>query len=98
MQYVEHLYKDTGEVSYCIYMNEEETDVHFDPFDPNDPNLASHLRNNRHRYIREETYNWLIQHVGEPPIAWRFTLTGSNRRMCYFESKDKAMLFKLTFG
>ena len=98
MQYVEHHHTGTGETSYLIFMTDEETDVHFHPFDPNDPDLASHLRNNRHRYIREETYNWLIQHIGEPPIAWRFDLSGSNSRRCSFESKAKAMLFKLTFG
>lgn len=80
--------------THCIRLTPDEVDQHFDPFDPLDQDLPSHLHHAGHRFIKESTYEWLVAHVGEPYQGWQ-SMNGG--KIISFEDKDKAMLFKLTY-
>lgn len=82
---------------FICYLSETETDMTFDKFDITDSSLPSHLYWNGHRYIKESTYEWLVEHVGEPCFTW--SQHGNiNNRYFVFHNKDHALLFKLTFS
>jgi hypothetical protein len=80
---------------HVVYMTKEETNELFDAFDPHDADLPSYLHHARHRFIKEDAYNWLEQHVGQPKIHWQSFPMGSDKYGIQFLTKDKAMLFKL---
>jgi len=82
---------------HVVYLTKEETDELFDPFDPTDENLPSYLHHARHRFITQEAYDWLETSVGEPKIHWQSFSMGGDKRGFQFETRDKAMLFKLRF-
>jgi hypothetical protein len=92
MDYEQH-YTD-----HLIHLTLEETDRFFAPFDPHDPGLPSYLLNSRHRFIKDELYEWLMLHVGAVGLDWNHERLGRDCRTIRFKSKDKAALFKLTFG
>lgn len=92
MDYEQH-YTD-----HLLHLTIEETDRFFEPFNLNDPNIPSHLYHNGHRYIREDIYAWVVQHIGEPGYLWQHEKSGLNRRLFRFKNKSDAMLFKLTHG
>ena len=98
MQFLEHTHIDKNEKSYYLFLTEDETDQHFDPFDPTDSELPSHLHHAGHRFIRDETYEWLIANVGEPQINWGSSRTNNQSRFFWFNDKSHAMKFKLVFG
>ena len=82
-----------------IILTRDETNRLFDQFDPTDDNLPSYLHHRGHRPIKQEPYDWLVAHVGEPYMGWRVGEASSqNEKMFLFDDKEKAMLFKLTYG
>lgn len=80
---------------HLLVLSEEETDEFFDAFNAND--LPSHLYYAGHRYIKDEPYNWMIAHVGEPQVDWSHISAGIGQRAFQFKDGGKAALFKLTF-
>lgn len=85
---------------HVLELTEAETNEHFAPYNSQDYELASHLHNARHRFILEDTYNWLLVHVGIDFETWRAGPTriyDGDRKSLLFVDKDKAMLFKMTF-
>lgn len=72
----------------------------FDPFDPEDDRMPSHLYHRGHRYIKQETYDWLVANIGPdgwPRGKWTIVDEGLRRKGFVFGQKDHAMLFKLTW-
>lgn len=82
---------------HIVYMTKEETDELFDPFDPHDQDLPFYLHNARHRFIKQDAYDWLEANVGEPKIHWQSFAMGSDKYGFQFLQADKAMLFKLRY-
>lgn len=82
---------------HVILLSRAETDLHFDPFDPLDAELPSHLHYARHRFIKEATYEWLIANVGQDNVDWKHFGIGDDCRAFQFKDKGKAAMFKLAF-
>lgn len=91
------IYQETSD-DHILLLNVEETDRFFDPFDPLDQSLASHLHHQRHRFIKEDVYEWLVGNVGEVSVEWSHFKSALDCRAFRFKDRDKAMLFKLTHG
>ncbi len=93
-----YVYEDPYHV---IHLSEEETNGFFDPFDPTDEQMPSHLHHRGHRYIMEWIYDWLLANVGPAHIAaggaWEARFGGMQRRHLVFVDKSNAMKFKLAF-
>jgi hypothetical protein len=90
-----------NEGHHILELTRAETDELFDPFDPMDADLPSHLHHQRHRFIKQSTYDWLVANVSEPDQGWRTSSVlpvSRDQKLLVFDSKEKAMLFKLTFG
>jgi len=81
-----------------MVLTSEETDKLFDPFDSCDSTMPSHLYHTRHRFIKEDPYEWLVENVGQPQIDWSHYGYNLDQRAIRFRDRTKAMLFKLTFG
>lgn len=77
-----------------------ETDKFFDPFDPQDEQMPSHLHHRGHRYIKEDVYDWLVANIGPDTFArggkWEIEHSTPYRAF-YFLDKADAMKFKLAF-
>jgi hypothetical protein len=86
---------DTG---VLIVLNEAETDTMFDPFDPLDDKMPSYLHHRRHRYIKEETYDWLETSIGSNQKHWRVVRSNGKSAYLWMSSRAEAVLFKLTWG
>jgi len=84
---------------HLILLDAEETDRFFGAWNPDDPDVPAYLIRAGHRFIKAETYEWLITHVGDPHVAWshEFGMFGTTRNF-RFRSKVHATLFKLTFS
>lgn len=91
-----------NEIGYhAVKLTVGETNSLFDQFDPHDDNVPSYLHHARHRFIKQEPYDWLVAHCGDPDqrgCRWRIHSGGDqNAKSLFFDLKEDAMLFKLTF-
>lgn len=100
-----HHLQDTVTKQHLLYLTERETDRCFDPFDPHDDSLPSHLHHVGHRYIKQEVYDWLLNNVCSQQerdtdhiTSYRHWSQSVYRRVFMFESKDAAMQFKLAWS
>ena len=84
---------------HVMHLTDEETDRFFDAFDKSDDDLPFYLHNARHRFIKQDLYDWLENNVGQAGFAWTH-VQGLTRdcRSIKFRQQSHAMLFKLTFG
>lgn len=89
---------DTFGDDHVLTLTEEETDRFFDPFDPTDKDLPSHLHYSRHRFIKDDVYDWLEANVGAVGVMWNHQPFGYNCKSFHFRKPNHAMLFKLTYG
>ena len=80
-----------------FHLTKEEADCIFDPFDPNDHDMPSHLHHRGHRYIKDDVYQWMIENVGQAPFQWT-TFTGPWGCKVIIWGEDKAALFKLAWA
>lgn len=78
-------------------LTSEEADRLLDPYDPNDKDMPGYKHTNRHRYVREDSYQWLLDNIGKPNWDW-FIQCAYDGVTAAIRDKDKALLFKLAFG
>lgn len=88
-------------IIHCISLESAaETDKFFDPFDPLDDKMPSHLHHRGHRYIKEDVYNWLTTNIGPDTFSqqgvWEIDHVSRNKAF-YFLDKAHAMKFKLAY-
>lgn len=87
---------ESGDRTWVI-LTPEETDRFFDPFDPMDQAMPSHLHHAGHRYIKEDIYAWLVENFGEVGV-WmsqpdRCPVTNKSVRRFEFTDQNHAVLF-----
>ena len=98
----EMFYKETptGYLEHRVVLTSEETDRFFEPFDPHDAMMPSHLFYARHRYIKEDIYAWLVENFGTvESMVWKsgtHYLDHEQVKAFDFADKNHAMLF-MTF-
>jgi hypothetical protein len=81
---------------WMVELTEPEVERMFDRFDPMDERMPSHLHHIGHRYIKQDVYDWLAANVGHAGHSWLFQ--SGSRKTGFIQGKDKALLFKLTWG
>lgn len=102
MKYLEMEYPDS--IDHILYLTKEEQDELFEPFDPNDDKLASHLHYSRFRYIKTEPYDWLVSNIAEVPTQkWQINRgfqidSGHSGYSFVFADANDAMKFKLRWA
>jgi hypothetical protein len=82
---------------FYVTLTPEETDRFFDPFDPMDHEMPSHLHRARHRYIKEDIYAWLVENFGEVGVWMTHPdlcpVTHQPIRCFEFSDQNHAVLF-----
>jgi hypothetical protein len=98
-------YQDANSLQHVLQLTTDETNQFFDPFDPNDNSLPSHLHHVGHRFIKQPVYDWLMNNVSseeerltDTPMSWRHIGMSTRKRVLVFENKADAMKFKLAWG
>lgn len=66
----------TDDGTIILELSEDEADKVLDPFDPNDKEMPSHLYHQRHRYCKEEFFNWMVANIGRPSWDWHIQNIG----------------------
>lgn len=75
----------------------QEADRLLEPYDPDDQDMQSYQHANRHRYLKPDSYDWLSENVGRQNWDWFIKVTYEGV-WAAFRDRDKATLFKLTWG
>lgn len=78
-------------------LNSSEADRLLEPYDQDDKEMPAWQHANGHRYLKAESYEWLLDNIGRPNWDWFIKVIRNDIR-AVFRDRDKAMLFKMTFG
>lgn len=80
-----------------IHLSPEEMDNLLDPYDPKDRDITPYLHTRKHRFIKEDVYEWMMTNVGRPQWDWSLWVNYNKARFT-FRDPSKVLLFKLTWA